>query len=169
MNSCASTGYAQRAAAFFVKGLNKRYLALEQVSPHQFVYVIQAGDDGPVKIGYARKPSWRLAQLQCGSWMELHLRAVIPVSECIYIEQAAHVVAHSAHIRGEWFDLSPLEAVALVLEMAQVGGYQAEPLEDTVIRDRREIPAKAPQVCRDPKDEWNEARRAEKRRRLGID
>ncbi len=38
-----------------------------------YIYVIQSGERGPVKIGHGASPLWRMCQLQIGSWEELYL------------------------------------------------------------------------------------------------
>lgn len=66
-----------------------------------FVYFIQAGDNGPVKIGRAKDPVRRLAQIQTGSHDELHLRAIVPGAS--REERKMHHRFAEARIRGEWF------------------------------------------------------------------
>jgi hypothetical protein len=66
-----------------------------------FVYFIQDGDDGPVKIGQAFHPQARLGDLQCGNPRPLNLRAVVLAAEDT--EALLHRSWMHALIRGEWF------------------------------------------------------------------
>ena len=66
-----------------------------------YVYFIQSGSDGPVKIGRSIKPKRRLPQLQTGNPDELILRHVIPGD--LAAEQRLHHHFEPARIRGEWF------------------------------------------------------------------
>jgi T5orf172 domain len=43
-----------------------------------FIYFIQSGEDGPIKIGFSNRPDRRLPELQTGNPRELILRHVIP-------------------------------------------------------------------------------------------
>jgi hypothetical protein len=68
------------------------------------IYFIQAGTDGPIKIGYAstaKGVEGRLRNCQVGNAEELHLRAVLPGEE--QRERALHSCFRSGHVRGEWF------------------------------------------------------------------
>lgn len=66
-----------------------------------FVYFIQHGDGGPVKIGRSREPDKRIGDLQTGNPRELHLRHVIPGD--IRVEKELHRRFWPARIRREWF------------------------------------------------------------------
>jgi hypothetical protein len=66
-----------------------------------FVYFIQAGHDGPIKIGFAVDPAERLAMLQTGNHVELFLAAAMPGG--IDLEQELHARFAEGRIRGEWF------------------------------------------------------------------
>lgn len=70
------------------------------------VYFIQAGFDGPVKIGYtAREPEERMAALQVSHWEQLRLVAVIPGDRSL--EAGFHAALRPHRIRGEWFLPTP--------------------------------------------------------------
>lgn len=78
-----------------------------------YVYAIQAGDDGPVKIGLAKCPAERRATLQCGNHLDLRGLAAwrdLPCEEKLIHEEFAH-----ARIRGEWFEPVP-ELIEYVLQ-----------------------------------------------------
>lgn len=65
------------------------------------VYFIQQGDEGPIKIGYARDVPSRLEALQVGNAELLHVR--LAVAGVVADERAFHEQFEFAHIRGEWF------------------------------------------------------------------
>jgi hypothetical protein len=72
-----------------------------------FVYFIQRGEDGPVKIGFSKNPRGRLSSLQCGIPERLTLLGVIPGGK--EREQELHREFGKARINGEWFyPIAPL-------------------------------------------------------------
>lgn len=89
------------------------------------VYFAQAGEAGPVKIGYARDPLKRVALLQTASAEPMQLIRVIAGRRAD--EAAAHLRFAAQHIRGEWF--------AFVPEMLTYGQSSAE--IDPVVPRRR--------------------------------
>jgi hypothetical protein len=68
------------------------------------VYFIQAGENGPVKIGYTYEPEKRLIAMQGNHYEMLRILRVVPGNR--YGERRLH--QHFAHlrIRGEWFSFS---------------------------------------------------------------
>lgn len=78
---------------------------LSRLKEPNFVYVIQAMPRSPVKIGVAKDPLARLAQLQTGNPYPLHLLYVVPGDR--WLEAELH---HRANITfrtmggTEWFD-----------------------------------------------------------------
>ena len=109
-------------------------------SDFSYLYVIQCGTCGPIKLGFAGNPVWRLGDLQCGSWEELHLRAVVAVLDGDHaaIERMAHSLASAKRIRGEWFSLEPLDAVACVMRAAHELGHLIGTIDDAR-QQRKEI------------------------------
>lgn len=75
----------------------------------QFVYFVQSGDDGPVKIGIAKNPLDRLGALQTGNHQDLHIRHVVPGDRAL--ETSLHHRFKDALIRGEWFGLAYLNLI----------------------------------------------------------
>lgn len=97
---------------------------LEQRDP--FVYFIQQGDDGPVKIGWAWDPPGRLGELQVGNPVDLHIRRLIRGD--VRIESVVHWLCRVDRIRGEWFRASP--AVVALMERVDLEEHvweQAKP------------------------------------------
>lgn len=70
-----------------------------------FVYFIQAGADGPIKIGVADDPEKRLNELQIGNHAELFLRARRPGG--LELERELHARFWNTRVRGEWFADTP--------------------------------------------------------------
>jgi hypothetical protein len=70
-----------------------------------WVYAVQAGDGGPVKIGISDKPRDRLATLQ-----QANHETLIPLAAWHTLkleEKELHAEYAYAHIRGEWFQPVP--------------------------------------------------------------
>jgi hypothetical protein len=65
------------------------------------LYFIQAGADGPIKIGRAVNPVSRMCELQSGNHVELRILVALPGGYAA--ERAAHRSFKSFRIRGEWF------------------------------------------------------------------
>ncbi len=79
-------------------------------SQSRYVYFIQAGEKGPVKIGYGANPEERLRQLQTGNPENLYLRKVL--NGFGFIEEAQlHRLLENFRIRNEWFSPAVLETV----------------------------------------------------------
>ncbi len=68
------------------------------------VYFIQAGENGPVKIGHASSMDRRFNSLQVGHYEILHLIRTIDGNESH--ERWLHHHFREHHIRGEWFGYS---------------------------------------------------------------
>lgn len=70
-------------------------------SSEGFVYFIQAGEAGPIKIGWTKSVPARFSALQAGNAEPLRLLAVLPGR--ISYERALHSRFAGLLIRGEWF------------------------------------------------------------------
>lgn len=129
------------------------------------VYVIQWENDGPVKIGMAIDPWFRLKELQTANWGELFLRALVP-TPCRpkIVERTAHRLAYPHWLRGEWFDLTPLEAVSTILDAAKAVGVEVKTVHEA-IEDIKYLEAQNRNLA------WiasEDQRRREMRQRLGM-
>lgn len=72
----------------------------------RFVYVIQAGLTGPVKIGVARDPFARLESLQSANFYGLRLLFFEDFGgRAFKIERGLHRRFRDFKVRGEWFSL----------------------------------------------------------------
>lgn len=75
---------------------------LEQEAQTPFVYVIQSGDDGPIKVGYAVDVPARIATLQTGNPYLLRLLYVLPGPQPL--EWQLHQRLKDCRLVGEWFN-----------------------------------------------------------------
>lgn len=69
------------------------------------IYFIQAGSDGPVKIGYTASPANRAAALQTNHYSELTVLREIPGNK--NTERWLHAHFKMLKVRGEWFKYDP--------------------------------------------------------------
>lgn len=78
-----------------------------QIERGNMIYFIQAGEDGPIKIGKTNNSvEHRLAQLQTGNSEELHL-VWIDLEQDV-TEEEIHTELKEHNIRGEWFHPKPV-------------------------------------------------------------
>ncbi len=71
-----------------------------------FVYIIQAGLEGPYKIGMTSNVDTRIQDLQVGNHEELRIVAAIDFQSrerAQWTEKTLHKIYSRAWIRGEWF------------------------------------------------------------------
>jgi hypothetical protein len=77
------------------------------------IYFVQAGENGPVKIGFAIDFPARLRELQCAQHVTLIvLRKIDGAGR--REERALHKLFAHRHIRGEWFNFDPEMLTATV-------------------------------------------------------
>lgn len=72
---------------------------------HIWVYFIQVGTDGPIKVGISAEPFSRLKQLRTSHYEPLHLIGAVWASK--QFEQAIHAAFAEARLRNEWFSPTP--------------------------------------------------------------
>lgn len=81
------------------------------------VYFIQAGQNGPIKIGSSKCPSTRLATLQTAHHVELRLLGEIHYQDGrdAHYEKRIHEWLSTSRLRGEWFrpDMLVLRFIAV--------------------------------------------------------
>lgn len=106
------------AGVFYVQGtMAKKFLDAERTSgiapehrahsgkEGKTVYFVQAGNNGPIKIGSSGNVLSRLNALQTAHYEKLKIIAVFP-NENNTLEQFMHSTFCRRRIRGEWFDIS---------------------------------------------------------------
>ena len=83
------------------------------------IYFIQAGNDGPIKIGKAQSPKARLRELQTGNHEKLDLIKEIPGDKDR--EDSIHndLRSHRYRAGSEWFSATP-EVLAYIDKVARV-------------------------------------------------
>lgn len=96
------------------------------------LYVVGSSPRGPLKLGRAGDPYKRLAELQVGNPLELKVLAIGNVSPFIrWSSREAEALCHKAlkprHIRGEWFDVTLEEVLALFPRGASARYIKWEP------------------------------------------
>lgn len=74
---------------------------------YSYVYFVQDGTDGPIKIGLADNPEQRLSSLQVGNPRPLTLLATFQTWEPRKDEAQIHARFAEHRIRGEWFHPHP--------------------------------------------------------------
>lgn len=80
------------------------------------VYFIQAGEDGPIKVGSAAKPHSRLKELQTSSPYKLRLLGSVPGG---YVEERRlHRLFGYFRLHGEWFE--PIQEIKDYIEMRMI-------------------------------------------------
>jgi hypothetical protein len=94
----------------------------------RFIYFIQEGDEGAIKIGVADNPFKRLAEVQCGNPRDLRIAVVILAG--LDTETLLHNHWRPlAGIRGEWFGRghqSAILAAAARIAAAQIDAYERD-------------------------------------------
>lgn len=93
-------------------------LRLHEEDPRSWVYFIRRGEDGPIKIGWSKSPTSRLAQLQTGHDMRLHLLATAPGGQ--WEESNLHRLFCASRLMGEWF--APTPALMGCIRNVRAGG-----------------------------------------------
>lgn len=102
----------------------------------QMVYFIQAGKDGPIKIGIAENPEARRRQMQTGSHETLTLLAVQDGGA----EREAFLHARHAddRIRGEWFASTAAVLASIPWSLGEEGELVRGKLMASLACDRDE-------------------------------
>lgn len=90
-----------------------------------YIYLIQLGEHGPVKIGYSSDPKKRLDALQIGAAEPVYLRALVAGAH--HEEQALHRKYDEFRLRGEWFNPSD-DMLDELMGMPQVDPKSVVPL-----------------------------------------
>lgn len=67
------------------------------------IYAIQAGEGGPIKIGFAEDVRSRMSSLQTGCPVRLTLLGTCEVSDDRVVEQHIHKMNRAFRMSGEWF------------------------------------------------------------------
>lgn len=100
------------------------------------VYLVKHPHD-LYKIGIARNPAIRLAELQVGSPYLLELVGSMLTNEVVSWEQDLHARYKEQRVRGEWFKLSDSDVFKLLKLFAHQDALCKERLRDSVEEQRQ--------------------------------
>jgi hypothetical protein len=84
------------------------------------VYFIRAGDDGPVKIGYANNLCIRLESLRAASPYDLKVIRTFQLGDHL-LERRLHQHFKHLRVRHEWFHFTP---EMLTMDLENRAGYE---------------------------------------------
>jgi hypothetical protein len=87
----------------------------------RWIYFIQRGEDGPIKIGISNNPFKRLETFQTASDEKLHIRGVFRGTTAD--EALLHQKFAAQRLRGEWFE-NTLEIRVAIEELSQELFYE---------------------------------------------
>lgn len=100
------------------------------------VYVIQAGEGGPVKIGFSTNVLRRIENMQVASAAPLRLVVLLDGSQ--EAEREIHARMSHHRLRGEWFSPAVLSETfglaSLPVPVRESGGWRAEWSADQIAR-----------------------------------
>lgn len=105
-----------------------------------FIYFIQQGDDGPIKVGYTKKSvKTRLGLLQVGNPDELFVIKIIDGT--VEDEARIHSIFYESRIRGEWFTPTlELKRFLKYLDGVSDKGNKAEIIDfDVLVKERQKL------------------------------
>lgn len=104
----------------------------------QWVYFIECGEGGPIKIGIAQSVYSRMAALQSANPHPLECLVAVERIEARFLEEALHERFAEHHIRGEWFRPAP-ELVALIdaFRTGEADAFRAHECTGRIIADGR--------------------------------
>jgi hypothetical protein len=87
--------------------------------PTAFIYIISAADT-PIKIGWSDDPDKRVRALQTSHPDELAVRFALEVPRIAAkdIESSCHNYLEPVHRRGEWYDTTIAEGIAVITDHA---------------------------------------------------
>ncbi len=79
----------------------------------EYLYVIAASKNGPVKLGYSKHPDKRLKQLQTGNpeILILHHCEMVEIDNIRRAEKELHRILGYCRLKGEWFNMSVDDAI----------------------------------------------------------
>lgn len=108
-------------------------------SEDTFIYVVGPAG-GPNKVGLTADPQKRLRTLQTGHYLSLsvHHSEKVPWSDAALIERLAHDLLKSAHLRGEWFDISVADAISAINQAIDDVRFVADESRSNIVRFRPE-------------------------------
>lgn len=102
------------------------------------VYAVSCETSPWTKIGFSNCADVRLRELQIGCPYRLSISAAVAVAaKGRTVERATHKLLDEHRRHGEWFDVSPLEAVEAILKACQMNFVLHWPLADLYRLERQ--------------------------------
>lgn len=92
----------------------------------QYLYILGASRDGPVKVGIACDPRARRRELQTGHPEKLEVFWIYPCPVGWHYERIIHRILASKRLSGEWYAV-PVEAAMAALWISTVHGDEPDP------------------------------------------
>jgi len=100
-----------------------------------YLYFIESGNGGPVKIGCAKDVQHRLCYLQIGNPNKLYLLAQFPIEHGLS-ELKVHHLLRSRWIRGEWYEAGPVKDLLTRQRRSGRWTYRETEEEQETIKNR---------------------------------
>jgi hypothetical protein len=97
------------------------------------VYVVQAGDNGSIKVGRSANPEERVRGIQTGNPAKIVLVAFFVCSTWLIaktLEASVHVALAPFRLMGEWFRVTPEAACRTIEKQVTILGYGNEVKQD---------------------------------------
>ena len=110
------------------------------MAAYGYIYFIQSGEDGPIKVGFAKSVRPRLVTLQMGN--PVKLRLLHQEMGSMADEARWHERLLRFRVRGEWFRPNAIIDKHIAKKAAALAAVQAPKVRDLdyarMIRERRE-------------------------------
>jgi hypothetical protein len=108
------------------KAITKQHAKVDRKHLQPKIYIAQAGDDGPVKIGVSGDPVRRIKQLNTGSAVKIVLIGFFVCNSWLIariLEASVHAALAASRLNGEWFSVAPDTARRTIAEKSADLGY----------------------------------------------
>jgi hypothetical protein len=83
--------------------LERTETTVSRASERSWVYFIESGEGGPIKIGYGKNVDYRISNLQMGNPVQLRLLGKALADDALAVEELLHDRFREYRIRGEWY------------------------------------------------------------------
>jgi hypothetical protein len=87
------------------------------------LYIASHGPAGPCKIGITTNDKMRFAQIQTGSPVRIIPEWSLACNNAPNLERRMHAAFADKRLKGEWFDITPKEADAMLDIILTQGCY----------------------------------------------
>lgn len=126
--------YSEQNATGALGDILGQYPTLHSTRPMRWVYFVQVGEEGPIKIGVAGKVDNRVNAIQTSNYQDIRLIGMTPGDEEDERRWHDRFAKHS--ISGEWFSPHPdlLDAIDEINGVNNKGTSRGDPLLVEVAR-----------------------------------